>query len=101
MYKKYDNVNNDEVLAKFFEVLNSDKMVYVNFTYIAVQENHGQINFSTTPVMPKKEQETSPGKQSNNNLGDGGETPITSQEKDGRKRVRKNVAENGLNESED
>lgn len=41
MYKKYDNVNNDEVLTKFFDVLSSDKMVYVNFTYIAVQENHG------------------------------------------------------------
>ncbi len=30
--------------------------MYLNFTYIASQNNHGQINFSTLPVLQKNEE---------------------------------------------
>lgn len=54
-----NNCNND--LSQILEALkSSDKVIYVNFTYIALQNNHGQINFSTVPVLPKTEEEEAP-----------------------------------------
>lgn len=45
-----NQLNNADVVAKLFEAIKGgNSVVYVNFTYIAIQHNHGQVNFSTAP----------------------------------------------------
>lgn len=42
-------LNNADVIAKIFESMKDGNVVLVNFTYVAIQHNHGQINFSAFP----------------------------------------------------